>query len=62
MKVLISYLYNPIDKCINAEAETRKVIIELEEGKKQLESGKNQLLTTLEEKQKEIQQLTGTSK
>ena len=51
-----------IDKCINAEAETRKVIIELEEGKKQLESDKNQLLTTLEEKQKEIQQLAGTSK
>ena len=51
-----------IDKCISGEGETRKVIIQLEEGKKQLEIEKNELLTALEDKQKELQQLTSTLK
>ena len=38
------------------------MINELEEGKQQLEIKKNELLATLEEKQKEIQGLTGISK
>ena len=51
-----------IDKCISAEGETRKMVNQLEEGKQQIEIKKNELLNTLEEKQKEIQRLTGTSK
>ena len=51
-----------IDKCISAEGEARKMVNQLEEEKQQIEIKKNELLATLEEKQKEIQRLTGTSK